>query len=386
MTSSAVKTRSAQAAAQKAIDHVVEAGLEIGVQVVAYLDGVKVADACGGVIDPASDQKVQPDTLFNVFSVTKAVTATALHIQAERGRIAYDDLVVKHWPEYGKHGKAKTTVRDILSHRAGVPQMPPGMTPEKMCDWDYMVGQIADLTPIVEPGSTTTYLAMTFGWMVGELVRRTDPAHRSLGTFVREELAEPLGIEDLWIGLPDDAAPRAAPLFSAPASAAERPPLFYAAMPPEVALAPQVFGREDVRRAEVPAVGGVFNAQSSARFWAMLAQGGALDGVRLLSADRVETFNIPRVGSDEPDPVLLNSVLPITIGGFWLGNPFPGRFAVREPTAICHPGAGNSLGWADFKRRLAVGYCHNRMQSPLTPEEDPVTIVADAIREALELS
>src|SRR5258707_313389 len=147
MTPLTVKTRSAQAAAQDALDRVVSSGMEIGVQVVAYLDGVKVVDACAGLVDPTGDRKVQSDTLFNVFSVTKAVTATALHLQAERGRIGYDDLVVKHWPEYGKHGKQKTTVRDILSHRAGVPQMPPGVTPEQMCDWDYMVAAIAELTP-----------------------------------------------------------------------------------------------------------------------------------------------------------------------------------------------------------------------------------------------
>src|SRR5690606_13622960 len=125
---------------------------EIGIQVAAYVDGESVVNVVAGTLEPNGDRKVDEMTLFNVFSVSKAVAATALHLQAERGRIAYDDLVTKFWPEYGAHGKQDTTVLDVLSHRAGTPQMPEGVTPEQMCDWDYMVGQMAGLTPISEPG------------------------------------------------------------------------------------------------------------------------------------------------------------------------------------------------------------------------------------------
>ncbi|MDB6103155.1 MAG: beta-lactamase, partial [Gammaproteobacteria bacterium] len=150
------------------------------------------------------------DTLFNVYSVTKAVAAVALHIQADRGLIDYTAPVTRYWPEYGAHGKGATTVRDVLTHRACVPQMPAEVTPERMCNWDWMARAIAALEPIAPPGSKTLYLSMTFGWMVGELVRRTDPAHRSLGRFIREEIATPLGITDLWVGIPDSAEVRIA--------------------------------------------------------------------------------------------------------------------------------------------------------------------------------
>ena len=189
-----------------------------------------------------------------------------------------------------------------------IPQMPEGVTPELMCDWNWMTQQIAQLQPLAQPGTKTLYLSMTFGWIIGELVRRTDPQGRSLGRFVREEIAEPLGIEDLWIGIPDRVEARVAKQIDAmvPVPPEYLPPLFLASMPPQVALTPVVFERADVRRAEVAGVGGIFTARSEARFWAMLANGGALDGVRILSKELVATLNTPRANSEEPDPVMFN--------------------------------------------------------------------------------
>jgi CubicO group peptidase (beta-lactamase class C family) len=377
----------ANAVVQKAIDRMIGAGREIGMQVAAYKDGRLVVDAWGGVADPATGRKVDGDTLFNVYSVTKAVAATALHLQAERGLVDYDAPIVKYWPEYGAKGKAKTTVRHALTHRACVPQMPAGVTPEMMCNWDAMVRAIADLGPLAEPGTKTLYLSMTFGWIIGELVRRTDPQHRSLGRYVREEIAGPLGIEDLWIGIPDRVEPRVAKQVDAmvPVPPEYLPPLFLASMPAEVALTPVVFERPDVRRAEVAGVGGIFTARSEARFWAMLANGGELDGVRLLSRERVASFSTPRANSEEPDPVMFGIPLPISVGGFWLGGPHPPVCSARSPRAICHPGQGGSIGWADPDLNLAVAICHNRLFNPTSVEEDAVLMVANAVREAIGL-
>ncbi|SEI51342.1 serine hydrolase [Pseudomonas sp. NFACC07-1] len=375
----------AQAIVQKALDHAIGEGGEIGLQVAAYLDGKLVIDAWSGVVDPANPRPVDGDTLFNVYSVTKAVAATALHILADRGQIDYEEPVSRYWPEYAAKGKERTTVRDVLTHRACVPQMPAGMTPERLCDWDWMTQAIADLEPLAEPGTQTLYLSMTFGWIVGELVRRVDLKHRSLGQFVREEIAEPLGISDLWIGLPDAAVPRVAKQVNAmvPVPAEYLPPLFLASMPEAVALVPPVFERADVRRAEVAGVGGIFNARSEARFWALLANGGELDGVRLLSRELVATFNTPRANSQEPDPVMFGFPIPITVGGFWFGGDYPPVTCVQNPRAICHPGQGNSIGWADPDLNLAVAICHNKLFNPSTPEEDPLLPVAQAVREAL---
>jgi CubicO group peptidase (beta-lactamase class C family) len=229
------------------------------------------------------------------------------------------------------------------------------------------------------------YLSMTFGWIIGELVRRTDPQQRSLGRFVREEIAEPLGISDLWIGIPDQVESRIAKQTDAmtPVPAEYLPPLYLASMPPQVALTPVVFERADVRRAEVAGVGGIFNARSEARFWAMLANGGELDGVRLLSKDLVATFNTPRVHSDELDPVMFNIPIPISIGGFWLGGNYPPVCSVKNPRAICHPGQGGSIGWADGDNNLAVAICHNRLFNASSVDEDALLPIADAVRSAL---
>lgn len=377
----------ANAIVQRALDRATTEGGEIGVQVAAYLDGKLVIDAWSGYADQESGRKVDGGTLFNVYSVTKAVAATALHILADRGLIDYDAPVVRYWPEYGARGKQGTTVRDVLTHRACVPQMPADVTPERMCDWDWMTRAIADLEPLAEPGTKTLYLSMTFGWIVGELVRRADPQHRSLGRFVREEIAEPLGITDLWIGLPDDALPRLARHVDAmtPVPAAHLPPLFLASMPDQVALTPRVFDRADVRRAEVAGVGGIFNARSEARFWAMLANGGELDGVRLLSRELVATLATPRANSEEADPVMFGFPIPITIGGFWFGGEHPPVAAARHARALCHPGQGNSFGWADPETGLAVAICHNKLFNPANEAENPLRPVADAVRAALGL-
>ena len=377
----------ADAPVQRAIDEAIASGRETGVQVAAYHRGELVVDAWGGSADPATGRPVTGDTLFNVYSVTKAVAATALHMLVDRGLLDYHAPVATWWPEYAAHGKGGTTVRDVLTHRAGIPQMPDGVTPERLCDWDWMTRAIADLAPLAEPGTKTLYLSMTFGWIVGELIRRADPRHRSLGKFVREEIAAPLDAPDLWIGIADSQVHRIARQVDALVSIPPDylPPLFLASMPPAVALEPHVFERPDVRRAEVAGVGGIFTARSEARFWAMLAGGGELDGVRLLSRELVATLNTPRANGEEPDPVMFGFPIPITIGGFWFGGDHPPVCSAKNPRALCHPGQGGSIGWADPDTGLAVAICHNRLFNPATRDEDAILTIADALRDALGL-
>jgi CubicO group peptidase (beta-lactamase class C family) len=383
------KLEQANAIVRAAIVKAVAAGTEIGVQVCAYHQGHLAVDTWGGLADETTGRPVDGDTLFNVYSVTKAVVATALHIQAERGLIDYDAPVATYWPEYGANGKQATTVRHVLTHRAGVPQMPEGVTPELMCDWSWMTRQLAAMAPLAEPGTKTLYQAMTFGWLVGELVCRTDPKRRSIGRFIREEIAEPLGIADLWVGIPDAVEPRVAKLTNAGPLVPEEylPPLYRASTPAAVDLVPQVFQLPIVRRAELAGAGGIFTARAEARFFAMLANGGELDGVRLLSKERVASFSIHRANAEEPDPVMFNMPMPITLGGYWYGG---GRDAavvrsMGSPRAFGHPGVGGSIGWADPDLNLAVALCHNRMFVPQSPEEDPIFLIALAVREALGL-
>jgi CubicO group peptidase (beta-lactamase class C family) len=127
---------------------------EVGLQVAAYLNGEQILDESVGEATPGGS-RVQHDTLFSVFSVTKAIVATTLHVQAERGHIEYSRLVTDYWPEFGKNGKATTTVADVLAHRAGIPQMPAGVTPQLMTNWDWMIEQIEEFAPVFVPERPT---------------------------------------------------------------------------------------------------------------------------------------------------------------------------------------------------------------------------------------
>ncbi|MBB4614275.1 CubicO group peptidase (beta-lactamase class C family) [Novosphingobium taihuense] len=317
-----------------------------------------------------------------MFSVTKPFAATALHMQIARGLADYDAPIADYWPEFGVNGKEATTIRHVLTHRAGIPQMPEGVTPELMADWDWMTRELAALTPLAPPGEKTLYLSLTFGWLVGEIVRRTDPKGRDIGTFIREEIALPLNAPDVWVGLPDEQLPRVAKLVNAmPAMPPEMlSPLSLRAMPPQVDLIPEVFEQPVVRRAPIAGVGGIFTTRSCARFWSMIAEGGELDGVRLLPADLVATFNTPRSNSNEPDPVIMGFPVPLSIAGFWLGGKTFSTAAAKHRRVVCHPGAGNCIGFADQETGLAVAIAHNRMQVAMSPEEDTMVMIADAIR------
>ncbi|HKD69564.1 MAG TPA: serine hydrolase domain-containing protein [Candidatus Binataceae bacterium] len=360
----------------QAVDSSIREHGEVGLHLAIYQDDELVVDEWGGVADPLTGRKVESDTLFPVFSVTKAVTATALHIQAERGLVEYDTPIAHYWPEFAAHGKDKTTVRDALSHRTGIPQMPEGVTPAQMANYEWMVEQLAQMKPWFEPGTTNAYHCYSFGWIVAEIVRRTDPKRRPFGAFVQEEVCAPLGIHDIHIGIPDGAEPRVARLIDP--SDTQMPPdaPFFKCIPPPVGCFEAVFGRPDVRRACIPGAGGIMNAREVARLFAMLANEGELDGVRMLSAERVCSFSKPRPNTELPDAIL---GFPVRVGtaGYWLGGPTAPSVVGSNPRTLHHPGAGGSIGWANPHTRLAGAICHNRM---FNAPQDPFGPIAEAIR------
>jgi CubicO group peptidase (beta-lactamase class C family) len=371
-------------AVQALLNDLVADGREIGVQVCAWLGEEQIVDCWAGLADATTGRPVDGDTLFNVYSVSKAVTATALHIQVERGFVDYDAPVAAYWPDFAQAGKEAVTVRQVLSHVSGVLRMPPDVTPELMTNWDWMCGRIAEMPGAYPAGSRSSYQSMTFGWLVGEIVRRIDPKRRPFGQFVREEIAEPLGATDLWLGIPAQAEPRVAKLDAVAIYVAPDGNLMREAQPIAVDLMPDPFERPYVRRACIPAVGGIFNARSEARFWAMLANGGQLGGVRLLSEERVASFAAPRPHFEDADPVFFGMKVPIGWAGFWLGGAeAPPVSAPRNMRALCHPGMGGSIGWADPDSKLAVAFCHNRMFDTVEIAEDSRTLIGDLIRASL---
>ena len=300
-----------------AMQRSLEAG-EVGMQVAVYAGNELVLDVWGGVADPATGQPVVADTLFPTFSVIKAVTAVALHIQAARGHVDYDAPVARYWPEFAANGKEKVTVRHVLQHRSGVWQMPADVTPDRLADYDWMCEQIARLAPKFEPGTRNGYQSLSFGWMVSEVVRRTDRKARTFRQFVQDEILSPLGIDDLWMGVPAREHARVARLIDAPPRPLppDAPP--FLAIPLQVGTREEIFGRSDVRESCIPGAGGFTTARCMARFFAMLANGGTLDGVRLLPEALVKTFSVPRPDAERPDDV---HGVPLRIGaGFWLGG------------------------------------------------------------------
>lgn len=353
---------------------------EVGIQVAAYLGDELIVDAWAGVADREPDRAVDGDTLFCPFSVTKAVTATALHIQAERGLVEYQARVAEYWPEYAAHGKGETTVRDALTHRAGIPAMPDGVTPELMCDWDWMVEQTAALEPLFTPGRTNAYHSLIWGWIIGEIVCRTDPEGRDLGRFVEEEICQPLGIDDLYLGLPRSELPRVAPLITDDSPPPDTHPLA-GTMPLAVHASAPVHNREDVMEACIPGAGAIMTARGGARMFAMIANGGELDGVRLLSEQRLRSLCVPRDDPYSPD-ARSGGLSWIGRGGYHLGGASPpaNPLVGSGPYILHHPGAGGSIGWADLDAGLAAAICHNHMHGEWALETNPFQGIADAVR------
>ena len=281
---------------------------ELGMQVAVYLDGEQVVDVWGGIADETTGRAVDGDTLFPPPSPSsRATTATALHLQAERGLIEYDAPIAHYWPEFaGPTARTTATVRDALSHRLGIPYMPEGVTPELMSNYDWMVEQLANMKPLFAAGTQNAYMCYTFGWVVAEGVcAGPTPNSGPTALSYRKRYARPLGMTDLWIGIPEEAESRD--------SAAEERALRCHCRQTLRSCGPcrlkseraeEVFGRSDMRRGCIPGAHGIMNARSSARLFAMLANGGELNGVRLLSEDRVKTFSTPRPDTDQPDTVL----------------------------------------------------------------------------------
>jgi CubicO group peptidase (beta-lactamase class C family) len=345
------------------------AGREIGAAVSVVRDGEAVVDLWAGHADPARTRPWERDTIVHLYSATKGLAALCAHRLVERGALDLDAPVARVWPEFAQAGKAEIPVRWLLSHRAGLPALRAPLPPEALYDWDAMCAALAAAAPCVPPG-TLSYHPVTFGWLVGELVRRCDG--RSLGRFFREEIAEPLGA-DVHIGLGPAEEKRAADI-----TALEPPPELMAAFQagegelPLLALAfvnPAGTGDHNSpqhRRAEIPAINGHGGARALARIYGALAAGGQLDGVRVLSPAAIESARSEQACAED---ALMGVRVRMGLG-YWLSQPGVAGFAFGpNEGAFGHPGAGGSLGFADPEARLGFGYVTNRLGSAI--EVDP---------------
>ncbi|MGP3954791.1 serine hydrolase domain-containing protein [Nonomuraea sp. 3N208] len=342
---------------------------EVGASVCVIVGGEVVVDLWGGQAAPGVPW--QRDTIGHVWSCTKGATALCAHILAGRGELDLNAPVVRYWPEYGAKGKESTLVRHLLAHRAGLPAFREPLPPGAFYDWKLMADRLAEEEPFWAPGTAHGYQALTFGYLVGEVVRRV--SGRSLGTFFREEVAEPLGLE-FWLGLPEEQEGRVAPTI--PADPPEVPPTFYVRAftdPTSVAalllaneggyMAP---GESDSRAAhagEQGAVGGITNARNLAVLYRPLSLGGG----ELVSREQVQIMALTE--SAGTDAVL---AVPTRFSlGFMKAADnryLPGsdsEGALLSATAFGHAGMGGSVGFCDPPARLAFGYTMNKQGAGL---------------------
>ncbi|MCI0439267.1 MAG: beta-lactamase family protein [Chloroflexi bacterium] len=334
-------------------------GSEVGAAVAVYLDGRPVVDVWAGYSNAARTKPWERDTIVNTMSVTKGMTAICAHRLVEQGKLDLDAPVASYWPEFTQAGKEKIPVRYLLNHRAGLPAVRKPLPPEALFDWDAMTQALAAQDPWWEPGTKLGYHVYTFGWLVGELVRRISGS--SLGTFFRREVAEPLGV-DFHIGLDTRDDPRVAECII-PRPPDTPNPMAELLRDPESITSkainnpprePDVVNSLDWRRAEIPSANGHGNARAVARVYGALAMGGEMDSVRLLSPEVIERAIIEEYcGPDAVYPRLTRVGL-----GFWLNcSSAP---LGPNPRSFGHPGAGGSLGFADPDARIGFGYVINK--------------------------
>jgi CubicO group peptidase (beta-lactamase class C family) len=356
---------------------------DLGAGVAVFHRGRPVVDLVGGYRDREQSAPYGPDALQLVFSTTKGVASACVALCVERGWLDPVAPVQSLWPEL----PAAITVEQVMSHQAGLVTIEPPLTLDECLDWSTAVRGLEHTVPVWEPGTRHGYHAITFGWLAGELVRRADPAHRSLGTFLAEEIAGPLGL-DLWIGLPADEEPRVARLMGAPPPTdpaviaemlARSGPGTLGARALTVSGAFPMTGKDlpwnkpEVHAAELGGANAVTNARSLATLYgAMVAE---VDGLRLLSPGTVELVRRPRTsGPDACIGVEMRFGL-----GFMLDSSFNPLLGAGS---FGHPGAGGSLAFGDPESGIGFGYVMNQMYAGLAADPRPAALIA-AIRQCL---
>jgi CubicO group peptidase (beta-lactamase class C family) len=339
---------------------------EIGAAVAAYWRGEKVVDLWGGRRTPSGDEPWNEDTMVLVNSTTKGLAAMTIAIADSRGWIDYDARVAEYWPEFAQNGKAAITVRQLLSHEAGLVWIDEPLRFEDLRDLDYVGRALAKQKPAWEPGTRHGYHAMTIGLYMQELIRHVDPAHRTLGRFFHEEIAEPLGIE-FYIGLPPEVPDeRLARLRTFTARRSLRALPHTAAgyvlrilWPWSLLRKSMLFAEVDPNdrawlEVEVPAGNGVGTARAIARAYSAFAEGGADLGI---TAQTLADLMAPHDVERERDEVM-GTPSWLSLGFL---KPGPQLSFGTSQSAFGTPGAGGSFGFADPDSRLGYAYVMNNM-------------------------
>jgi CubicO group peptidase (beta-lactamase class C family) len=326
-------------------------GVDVGAALCVTVEGETVVDLWGGFADSAAVRRWQQDTIVNVYSTTKTVTALTALLLADRGELDFDAPVARYWPEFAANGKQGVKVSHVMSHSAGLPGWQQPMRTEDLYDWDKATTLLAAQAPDWEPGTAFGYHVLTQGYLIGEVVRRI--TGRSLGTVLRDEIADSLRA-DFHIGLPASEEPRVAELVPPPPG----PPPVIATTDLQTRVAnnpapdtSHVSSRA-WRGAEIPAAGGTGNARSVAQLHAILANGGVANGRRFMSEDGCRrALELQVSGRD------LVLGMPLRFGmGFALGD-----HVMPNPNTLYWGGLGGSLAIIDLDARTTFCYVMNKM-------------------------
>jgi len=359
-------------------------GNEVGASFCLHVKSRKVVDLRGGLTD-VKGKTWKENTPAVVFSTTKGATAICAMMLVDQKRLDIDAPVAQYWPEFAAGGKADIPVRMLLNHQAGLPVVDAPLTRAQVLEVTPVVDALAKQAPVWEPGSRHGYHALTYGWLVGELVRRI--TGKTIGRFFKDEVAEPLGL-DFWIGLPADIEPRVARLVTAPpptdpAILAQMAAFFgpdtlagrALSMNGAMTGAPgeSIFNLPEVHRSEIPAANGITTARSLSRLYAACI--GTVKGTRLFGKRTLD--KALKIQSDAPDAVL---GLRTTFGlGFMRTGP---ELQMLGPNSFGHAGAGGSLGFGDFDSGVAFGYVMNQMGSGLLIDPRAARLIG-AVRDCL---
>ncbi|MEU6883582.1 serine hydrolase domain-containing protein [Streptomyces sp. NPDC046712] len=357
---------------------------ELGAAVTVQVHGETVVDLWGGWADAARTRRWERDTVVNVWSTTKGVTALCAHLLADRGLLDLDAPVASYWPEFGAAGKEKLPVRHLLSHRAGLAGLREPLSLQEFYDWEVTTARLAATEPWWEPGTRSGYHALTYGFLVGEVIRRI--TGRLPGAFLRDEITGPLDI-DFTIGLPEKETVRAAELVHPRASSASEQAALFAQLAPaaQAALANPLVGATQAnspewRAAELPAANGHGTARAVAQLYGVFAGRGRSGERRILSEPAAERA---REGQGACRDLVLGAGFAHDTEcalGLWLSG--PNASYGPNPRAFGHDGFGGSCGLADPESGVSMGYVMNRMGPNIADDPRKMALV-EAVYAAL---
>ena len=360
---------------------------EVGAAVAVTIGGRPVVDLWAGHSNAARTRPWRRDTIVNVWSTTKGLCALCAHRLADQGKLDFEAPVAKYWPEFGAAGKAGVPVKYLLSHKAGLAAIRAPLKLEDQFNWTKVTSELARQEPWWQPGTKHGYHAITFGWLVGEVVRRI--SGKSLGTYFREEIAAPLGA-DAFIGFGAELDARVADILAAPPPKPGEPNAFLEMLKdpesvsakainnPPNAIAPETVNSRAWRGAEIPGANGHSTARALARIYGTLACGGELDGIRIISST-----SLPRCYTEQSKGMDEVLKFPTRFGlGYMLSQ--PGAQLGPNQRSFGHPGAGGSLGFADLDAKVGFGYVMNQMGDAAGSLIDPrCSALIDAVYASL---